>query len=431
MADFTGIKINDSEFDAMGLPDDPNDSWLSSAGNHEIYTAAQRFREALVDLSARDLDVEAPNIETARRELEQRTGRYWQLLKCLGTYFAFCFYRCAVEVGPEVTSTLIRDHGFPAIDPSDDSLSGLMRQVRLYSSRDLLLAQDLCALAMISAAVSDNAGVRSGELSEDYDSDLVAIEQIRSLHETASGHSGELAELGQAHLQYALAYRKEVLKRRFAERQKSVADSTDSPLELLLLAARHDLMVEKFGRKRVERVFEQRIARLFQSFGFTTVTARPGEAVADLLCIARSERFTFLVDAKSTRGKYNLPMADQRALYDYVAEFSSALPDLPPLAFVLIVGPGAAGTVPDKLIRLEGRSGLPIKFIGADVLAKLRVNLPGPVLPKQFRDAVLGAGPILGEDLVVEMKSSLDGLVRTYSAFIDGLRQVASLEERT
>lgn len=120
-----------------------------------------------------------------------------------------------------------------------------------------------------------------------------------------------------------------------------------------------------------------------------------------------------------------MPKADQRAIRDYVSDFSADLLDLPPLAFVLIIGGTTASTVPAKLTTLEAEAGVPVKFMPTSLVAKLRHALPGPLLPKQFRDTVVKSDPVLDDSLVEIARDGLAGLEAVHANFVDGLKAIS------
>ena len=154
--------------------------------------------------------------------------------------------------------------------------------------------------------------------------------------------------------------------------------------ELDLLARRDNAMIRKYGTKQVEKIFEQQLALIAQSLGLHVVPTRSGQRTVDLICISADPavRLSFLLEAKTTQRPYNLPRDDARALIEYVNDVRRALTTLPPLQFVLIVGPTASSTLEGKLQRLEIEVGLPVRFCTAADIAQLRELITGP-LPAQ------------------------------------------------
>lgn len=175
--------------------------------------------------------------------------------------------------------------------------------------------------------------------------------------------------------------------------------------ELPLLAKRDESMSAKHGKRRVAKVFEEQLALIAQSLGFSIVSTQTGERTVDLVCIADSigERLTFLLEAKTTSRPYSLPTKDERALLEYVSTVRGSLKYLPELRFVLIVGQAPSGTLQAKLLRLERTAGVPVRFCPADVIVSLREGIPGPVSANLFADAILRAPSILTKAFVQEV----------------------------
>lgn len=161
--------------------------------------------------------------------------------------------------------------------------------------------------------------------------------------------------------------------------------------EFASLAHREPAAIALYGAKHVESIFEQQLALILQSFGFIVVQTRRGERTVDLVCISPDAAcpMTFLVEAKTTKGEYNLPTSDQRALLEYVRKVQANLTTLPVLAFVLLVTPPVATTVERKLSSLQAEASLPIRLMTATRLAELREAIPGPIRVPIFRTAVL------------------------------------------
>lgn len=180
--------------------------------------------------------------------------------------------------------------------------------------------------------------------------------------------------------------------------------------ELRLLAERASAVQTRYGQKQVEKVFEQQLALLVQSFGFYVVPARIGDATADLVCMSAdsSAQFTFLLDAKSSGRPYALPMDDRRALADYVTDARSNLATAAaPVEFLLIVGGNPGSTLHEKLRDLEQALGLPVRFCPAHILASLREALVGPLPLAKWKEAVLRSPHILGPTAFVAVLDSV------------------------
>lgn len=157
------------------------------------------------------------------------------------------------------------------------------------------------------------------------------------------------------------------------------------------LASRSPTMKKRYGERRVETLFEDQLSLLAQSLGFYVVRARTGTRRVDLVCLTRdtADRYTALIEAKTSGKAYSLPTDDQRALREYVEDVRSTLLTLPPLQFVLLVGSKASSTLEAKLMRLESEVSVPVRFLDAARLAELRDLLPGPVPAGSFRELIV------------------------------------------
>lgn len=161
--------------------------------------------------------------------------------------------------------------------------------------------------------------------------------------------------------------------------------------ELSLLAKRDAGLAEKYGIKHIEKLFERQLSLIFQSFGFYVISTRTGKRTVDLVCFSdRPEaKMTFMVEAKTTSRPYSLPTGDERALVDYISDVRSSLGLLPDLKFALILGYQPATTLERKLVNLEARVNIPVRFAVAQDIADLRESMPGPVPPDTFAKTIL------------------------------------------
>jgi hypothetical protein len=194
--------------------------------------------------------------------------------------------------------------------------------------------------------------------------------------------------------------------------------------ELQGLASRQPALASKYGAGGVEKQFEQQLALLMQSLGFYVVRARTGRRQVDLVCISSdpNEQYTILLEAKSTRKPYALPVSDQRALSDYTDDVRRGLVTLPPLRFVLVAAPRAASTVESKLNVLEGEVGVPIRFITAKQLASLRDLLPGPAPAASFRDLALRSDTrVLADDYPTAVAGAYAASQQAHVRFVEAL----------
>jgi hypothetical protein len=189
--------------------------------------------------------------------------------------------------------------------------------------------------------------------------------------------------------------------------------------ELAPLANRDARMSKKYGNKRIEKVFEQQLALIVQSFGLYVVSTRTGQRTVDLICIsADPARFTFLLEAKTSGRPYSLPRDDARALLEYIREVRGGLTTLPPLHFVLMVGPSPSATLEKKLQGLEAEAGLPIRYCSADELAQLREIVAGPLPLNDFADHLLLASRVVPAGFAQTMRSRVDELRSSHEALV-------------
>lgn len=397
---------------------------LDQASVEELEWSLGYFRGLLLVLTQPGLWQEGESSKASLDFVHGGTSRFWNLVSVVARYYVCAVYRLAIETNtPRAAAEFIVDSPLPTADRTTQVPTS---HVELSKALALLVSNDACTIKLFVSAMYDKAGFQPGELPPDQDADIEAVEGFENLFEVLSEVPTPAQQMATELLSAAFSYRKEVLRQRYESRHSAMQKSMEglSPRELRLLARRGDAVVQKYGAKRVERIFEQRLALLFQSLGFTVVPAKPGEEAADLLCVARMERFSFLVDAKSTRGKYALPKKDSRALIDYVRYFSESVPDIPPLSMVLLVGPEAAQTVPAKLSALQDEVNLPVRFIPVGVLSALRQSLAGPVPARVFQDAVREADPVVTPKIVDHVSNRLDGLSSAYSRFLGDLREV-------
>jgi hypothetical protein len=208
--------------------------------------------------------------------------------------------------------------------------------------------------------------------------------------------------------------------------------STLRPRELAALASRSPVMARRYGEKRVEKVFETQLSLIIQSLGFVVVQTRSGERRVDLLCIAGGPGggFTFLLEAKSTARAYGFPTSDERALADYVADVRRSLDTLPPLRFLLLVGPSPSRTLQSKIRRFESEHSIPTRFMTAGALANLREGLAGPIRAPMFETGLLASPWVVADETVTQFisaqrqaESAHAGLVRTLLSSSDWPRE--------
>jgi hypothetical protein len=193
--------------------------------------------------------------------------------------------------------------------------------------------------------------------------------------------------------------------------------------EIGLLARRDKNLTTRYGDKQIEKVFEYQLNLILQSLGFYVVLTRSGQRTVDLVCISRDPNsgYSFLVEAKSTTGPYSLPSSDERALADYVNDFRKNLTSLQKLSFVIVVGPSHSKTLERKLIALESKVGIPVRFWSAQDLANLREEIVGPVLPQSFLNAVLCSPRIMPPNSSKHIADEYNKVQKAHQAFVASL----------
>lgn len=167
--------------------------------------------------------------------------------------------------------------------------------------------------------------------------------------------------------------------------------------ELSPLAARSKSVLSKYGEKNVATQFEFTMSLVIQSFGFSVVNAERGEKAIDLICISNDSncKFTMIIDAKSSSSNYALPASDERAISEYIATISNRFVQLPNLKIALIVGPSPSKTLPEKLKALNATLSVPIRYLEARTLARLREQLVGKLDLGDFLNTLLTSNLII------------------------------------
>lgn len=150
------------------------------------------------------------------------------------------------------------------------------------------------------------------------------------------------------------------------------------------------------------------------------VSTRTGQRTVDLICISAdpTAQFTFLLEAKTSARPYTLPRDDARALLEYIQEVRGGLTTLPPLHFVLMVGPSPSATLEKKLQGLEAEARLPIRYCSADELAQLREVVAGPLPLNDFADHLLLASRVVPVGFAQTMRSRVDELRTSHEALV-------------
>jgi hypothetical protein len=421
-----GLKLPD-DIDAIGALPDPDSSTFQGVSSGELVGVVEHFRQLwhqIVDEDPFDNDLQDKDYA----QWQAKEGPFWKTLRMIGVYHGWALASCSADADLSDLLPLVRRPEFsPRENPDDASLPELIAELQRASAETALWSHLTCWVGLLIARRLDEIGFSPGELPDDHDPDLAALDALGFQRETQETYEGELLRLYLGVFRSALWARTEAVRRRARLRREashSAAVETSSR-ELRLLAGRSPLMGKKYGVKKVEKVFEQQLALVFQSLGFTVIPALPGEAVADLLCISREARYCFLVDAKSSAKPYGFPKSDQRALGDYAKDFSIWLADLPELKFILVVGSSPGTTLEARLKKFETEIQKPVRFASARVIGEIRDQLPGPVIPEVFKTSILDSPHLLSEELPGKLKGASDGLADTYQIFVKQLKGIS------
>lgn len=190
--------------------------------------------------------------------------------------------------------------------------------------------------------------------------------------------------------------------------------------ELQLLAAQDISMQGRYGSKRVESIFELQLAMLMQSFGFYVVKTRTGERTVDLVCVSGDPTvsFTLMIEAKTSKTPYTLPVKDERALAEYISTIKDGLTTMPRLGLVLVVGSAASKSLGARLRRIEASSGVPVRFCRAQELATLRESILGPLPLSVFRKELLDAPSVVSGKCIDAIVSSVNARAAAHEALV-------------
>lgn len=412
----SGGKI--AELSRLTLPDDaeaisllvpPAKSALRRASAADLEKVATRFGELWLALaSGNSGDGE----------------RFWEVLLSVGEYFGFGLYRFAAEANAEAALKLLRTVDLDSRGEEDPSGSSAAADIQRAQAESLLAGFTACASDLLFATSVDEMELQPGAVSPTYDADVTAMRALERLHTECQSLDGEPLELADALLAQSMEFRREMAQERSERRGAALKKPAGlvNVKELVLLSRRHHLMEDKHGAKGVEHAFEERLGAIFETFGFIVVPAPPGRAVVDLVCVSHDPRYTFLVEAKTSRSVYALPKDDQRAIADYARAFPASLPTLKPLEFVLIVGPEPARTVPAKLEELQRAAEVPVRFASASLIGTLQQELAGPVDPRVFLEAMTRPGTVLADEVVDLVKAGSRKLSIGITEFVEFLR---------
>ncbi len=157
-----------------------------------------------------------------------------------------------------------------------------------------------------------------------------------------------------------------------------------------------------------------------QSLGLVVARTSRGTRGVDLICICKSGAgaFTILAEAKTSRKPYGLPVADQRALRDYVRQAVGGLQTLPPLRVVTVVGHDARPSVPTRLRALESEAGMPIRFCSTQTSCRASSKARRTLDGARFLTLVLESPPILQQELADRLAAIELEAVEAHQALI-------------
>lgn len=415
-----------ADADALaGLPH-PGKSTLNRAGEKRLAESVRQFGGLWHELIAGD--AWEPEGGDPQQPMAY-SGGFWAVLRPVGLYYGYSLYRYASVAGPESALALLEEARLePLLD--EDWAVGIVSAtvvVEALQAARMLTALHRCAYNLFYAAEHDEGDRDQGDRSDRLDPDVLALRGLEAFHQGSEPCEEELLELAHGLLVYGLEFRARTVAGR-AERRRDVPERAPWWLanvrELAMLSTRHTDMAKQHGKKMIESIFEERLRVLFQTLGFLVVGARPGEAASDLLCVCEERGYSFLVDAKSTSQPYKFPKSDRRAIADYVKETGSNLRGVPPIAFVLIVGPSISEGGVEQMRKLEFEIGTKVRFVDAALIATLQQSFAGPVPPVQFRDAVLGSDVIVKEAIIDRMKRFVDGMAEAYTDHIRRIRDI-------
>ncbi|HVD39994.1 MAG TPA: hypothetical protein VNC16_03185 [Solirubrobacterales bacterium] len=451
LARLSRLRLPDDVEEIIGL-DPPGSQLADDLGDAE-------FRQlALVRKLWCSLAEPGPLLEVLVRPADDSLGddRFWALFSQLGVHYShyaiaasaadpMTFFRWMSSeqcVDPGETPDL--DGRFENLDayankPLSDEDHEFLTNLRIEAIRRMTSSKaaadvkrfDRSQLALMISHAAHKLSKTSAEVAQlDFNLEATIFGDLKSVNDDLRDLQGPAQAMVEYQLGQLLAYG-EFIYVEHPARGKTAEDSVFSDrwlIELTEMARRDDRLRKIYGQKQLANQYERNLALLFQSLGFVTVPALSGEEAADLLCIGKGEdeRFTFLVDAKSSKSPYSFPKSDQRALSDYVRQTKRSLSDLPALRCVLLVGNGPAGTVGDKLAALTATVDLPLRFISTGNLVHLRKESPGPVPPSFFLKMLLDSDPVIARadlDRLLERQSSQD---RAYADFVREMRSISS-----
>jgi hypothetical protein len=397
---------------ALSLLSPPEESAVADAAPGELIGLAELYLRQAVALLGGEVTIAQDAVEIPCPHCGERVkfeeGELWdRTLLSLTCYYDFAM-RSVIDAGEMTTKGVEPTLGIQIperlLGRVEDEVKGHSFEQKRTQATLFFVEYHLC---LICTYLMDTLRGTPG-----CDAPLSVLagmvhEQLCSLHNRERQFASNTLKLMAHRLLHENLHRLESIYK--AERDSVNTEHRYGPFsairlqELSLLARRDKAVIKKYGTKNVERVFEQQLALIAQSLGFYVVPARSGECGVDLICVSSDQRWTFLLEAKTTAKRYSLPAKDRRALVEYVTMVQTALTTLPRLEFVLIVSWEASKTLGGKLIALEAETGVPARFCCAQDLAELREMSLGPIPTDVFRSEVLEKPKVLPKGFVGEV----------------------------
>lgn len=187
------------------------------------------------------------------------------------------------------------------------------------------------------------------------------------------------------------------------------------------LASSHPSIHEKFG-SRVPLEMEKQLSHILRALGFLVSSTRPGRRRVDVIAASwASPKYTFMVDAKSTKRSYYLPVSDQRAIQEYIAAYRNSSHTQPDLRFALVVSSSPASTLEPKLDNLSAQLGIPVRFISAKNLANIIRGASHPVPASLFLNSILGGPRVLDAEWTEAFVKQSNDQSKSYTDAIEAI----------
>lgn len=189
----------------------------------------------------------------------------------------------------------------------------------------------------------------------------------------------------------------------------------------LKIAEGDETLSKKLGKKMYNE-FESDLSKIFESFGYFVSLTKIGDRRVDLIVSSPNPNsFTFLVDAKSKKTPYNLPVQDERAISEYIQRYQNSRMAVPKLNFFLIVSASPSSHLEEKLKQLGHQCSIPIKFISATDLLFLYNNVTFVLFYEEFNKMVTETNPIITQTDIIKL---LEKVKIKKDAFINFIKAI-------